>query len=632
MKPRNTPPIGTPSQRLGTPTRGASMRVTPPYGMTPPLTSVSAAEKAFVWLGVFQGLFFLLPLAPATSRLFGIALAIGTVLAIRHTPFSGKARKAVVVTLAAVAAAHFVLHLIGANGVYPFRVWQVAIILGYVTTFVAFAVSLTGVSVFSKAWMFCGVPAAMILVAEMVISGPDGFSMSAGTVEWVGTVAPDSNTGTYYAPNSTIKTLYPDNPRHYFEELSSLEKRWTLNTHSGSTAELLFPAERTGVLRVAIGTQPEMVSWQIELTQLPIRVQVNEQYELRFRARADSARSIFASVAQAHEPYASLGLYKEIRLGKEWQDFRVSFRSTATDRVAQLYFHLGAESPSVELSEITLRAMSNDRLVQADERVERSVSYRLNRLGCRGADVADSASRANTTHVVLLGDGSTMGVGVHQRDTYATRLQTLLNEGDGLTSSQETFDVFNCGAVGSSTDDQRKIFQRVAPTYNPNVVLLSVSPDDYHFSLDEGTLEQNAPRIRFAQLFHLWRVIESARQPKAPPPDLDPIVAGVRLIAADAQSAGARFGVVLFRTQQSDDWARLDSALTIGLRDLNIPILDLGQTLLPFGEQELMVDPRYDAHPNELAHRLAAEAVRKFLSENAMFARAGVTNRTESPK
>ena len=572
-----------------------------------------------MWLGVFQGLFFLLPLASTPSRLIGIALAIATLLAYRHGTISSAAtRTAVISGFAGVAAVNFVVHLQNANGIFPFRVWQIAIVLGYAITFIAFAVAFTRAVSFSMASVICGIPAVLLLVAEASVSGTDRPAVALGDVEWTGEVAPDLDKGTYFAPNTVVRSLYPANPRNYFEEPSTLKTRWKLNTQNGSVAELAFPDDRVGVIRVAIAHEPEKVDWHIELRQSPIRLQENAQYELRFRARADSVRSVFAAVALAYEPWSGLGFFSEFRIDTTWKSYARTFRSTASDSVARLFFNLGAELPSVELSDVSLRALSTGKEVQADVPVERSVTYRLNSQGCRGSDVPNRDSLANTRRILALGDGSTMGVGVHERDTYVSRLQSLLNEAPGRGSSRVTYDVLNCGAWGSSTSDQIKISKRAALAYHPNVVLLSVSPDDFQFSKDEGVPQQRPPEGQFARLFRVWGVITTARQPKVPPPDLSPIVAGLRQIATDVQASGAQFGVMLFRNRQGDDWTRLDSALATGLGDLNVPILDLGPTLLPFGERETMVDPRFDTHPNDLAHRLAAEALRKFLLEQGM--------------
>jgi hypothetical protein len=53
--------------------------------------------------------------------------------------------------------------------------------------------------------------------------------------------------------------------------------------------------------------------------------------------------------------------------------------------------------------------------------------------------------------------------------------------------------------------------------------------------------------------------------------------------------------------------------MTEGVRGAGIPVHDLGPALLELRRpEELTVHPT-DAHPNEIAHRLAAEEIERFL-------------------
>ncbi len=605
--------------RSGTPSRG-----------NPPVSPVDHGKARFVVvtltsLAVMQGLFFLLPTSSIASRLVGIALALGTLLAARVMQPASSARVAAMATLAMLIFANFTLHLVNTAPRYSFRVWQVAILLGYVCALLAALTSLARAIGFRQALIGWGSLAVLLLGVEAAIGGPDNFSGSVGRVEWEGTTPRDSVFGVRFAPNSVVKSLYPDNPRDYFDEPNDLQKRWTLSSFEGSKAQLVFAADSLGVMRVNITEAPGRETWHIALVQAPIRIAADGRYEVRFRVRADSPRTVFVLAGQAHEPWKNLGLFREIRVDTSWQAVTQTFRASESDQNARLYFDLGGDVPSVELSAVSMREVSTNRVIEAAVQKERSVTYRMNSEACRGVEAGNRDSLANSLRILSIGDGSSLGVGVHERDTYASRLQVLLNGAPGQGSSRVNYEVLNCGAWGSSTDDQRRIFARVVRAYAPDVVVLSVSPDDYRDSPDEGVPQFGNPEGKFARLFRVWGLVSTAGEADVPPPDYSPMVAGVREMATAAQTSGAKAAVMLFRSQQSDDWARLDSALSAGLRDLNVPILDLGPTLLPFGERALMVDPRVDVHPNDLAHRLASEALQKFLSEQ------GLLNRRSQP-
>jgi hypothetical protein len=67
-------------------------------------------------------------------------------------------------------------------------------------------------------------------------------------------------------------------------------------------------------------------------------------------------------------------------------------------------------------------------------------------------------------------------------------------------------------------------------------------------------------------------------------------------------------------------------------RELNVPHLDLVPVYQGLPPRQLVVN-RFDAHPNEFAHRLAAEALQKFLNENiAGQSHHAATNDTKAMK
>ena len=60
-------------------------------------------------------------------------------------------------------------------------------------------------------------------------------------------------------------------------------------------------------------------------------------------------------------------------------------------------------------------------------------------------------------------------------------------------------------------------------------------------------------------------------------------------------------------------------------REASIPLLDLEPILAPHADEGLTVS-LFDAHPNERAHELAAEAIQKFLRVDLNQAKSVKTN------
>ena len=89
---------------------------------------------------------------------------------------------------------------------------------------------------------------------------------------------------------------------------------------------------------------------------------------------------------------------------------------------------------------------------------------------------------------------------------------------------------------------------------------------------------------------------------------------------AEVRRTGARLVVVAFRhtTQPEDEWNALVRTVTAGLAGSDVPWLDLGQTLIPGHRLEEMVVHPIDGHPNEVAHKLAAQSIFQFLREQEL--------------
>src|SRR5581483_6417775 len=126
------------------------------------------------------------------------------------------------------------------------------------------------------------------------------------------------------------------------------EDVWTL-------PQLEFPLDVPHAMRVRIPRiTTDRIPWHIQLYRGTVAVVKNERYVLHFRARADGVRSIHAAVGRAHGDWASLGLYKEVWLSGEWQQFDLAFQATDDDSNSQIFFNLGQEAHDVEFSAVRL--------------------------------------------------------------------------------------------------------------------------------------------------------------------------------------------------------------------------------------------------------------------------------------
>ncbi len=137
---------------------------------------------------------------------------------------------------------------------------------------------------------------------------------------------------------------------------------WDLNTYGPNKATLIELPSDPNLRRVEVTQADTKDWWNIRLHHKPLIVVGQEWYSLRFRARADDVRSMGMAVTQAHGPGKILGLYRDVPLMRQWQDFEWEFRATEDDSNAQVAFYMGGWKVPVEITAIRLLKLSHKTL------------------------------------------------------------------------------------------------------------------------------------------------------------------------------------------------------------------------------------------------------------------------------
>jgi hypothetical protein len=497
----------------------------------------------------------------------------------------------------------------------------VAIVLSYLAT--ALTVILAGVVIsdpINAVLMSFSIVAA-IFVCETILELP-AFREKEGPLgpEWVGQLAPHPRLGMVYPPNSVLKTYYPDDPRGYFEMEDQRVSRWGLRVAGGSEASLVFPPDDPELVRIEIRRAETKSGFDIQLNQPRLKVKSNHRYTIAFRARADRPRSIVLGFSMAHEPWSGIGLYKRIKLTPEWQSFQEDFIATADDDNARIHFDAGDSDIPVELSSVSLRGLTEGDFIKPDlSHHQYFVSYKFNALGCRGRDYKIPRP-PGTGRILLLGDSFTLGVGVHEKDTFGNQLEHLLNERAEASASFSSYEVVNCGVSGFGTREERLFYEEFGAKYEPDIVLLvMVSNDDMSF-LDEVEKGYVLRRPgKFETLSHIWGKVEEYRH-RRPFPDYRASIDEIFQLDSEVRERGARLAVVIFRSSSdyggdynAKVWDHLTRSVMEGLRGTDIPLLDLGPSLLEKHPGEQLLVHEIDGHPNEIAHKTAAQEILEFL-------------------
>ena len=135
--------------------------------------------------------------------------------------------------------------------------------------------------------------------------------------------------------------------------IEAIEPRqaWHLMLEGDCQAQRLRTTERPDTVRVEI-LQSDPTPWCIRLVRSAVGLASEDRCTLRLSARSDRRRRIVIGVWQSHEPWDSLGLFREMELAPDWQTFEEEFAATGDDPDARVGFWLGGDDASVEFADV----------------------------------------------------------------------------------------------------------------------------------------------------------------------------------------------------------------------------------------------------------------------------------------
>jgi lysophospholipase L1-like esterase len=266
------------------------------------------------------------------------------------------------------------------------------------------------------------------------------------------------------------------------------------------------------------------------------------------------------------------------------------------------------------------------------------VESRYNSARYRGAEIP--APRPGVVRVFALGDSFTEGQGVKERETWPRVLGARLQEAE-----PGRWEVVNAGRRASDFPDLRAAFDELAE-HRPDVVVYAMVPNDAQRGRGleapaadlitggrEGVLRFDRLGVLEPRLWSIVRSRLAARRLTAAtlqwyrdlhgPPNADGWAATRAHLAGMAQAArqgGFRLVVVLWPLivgpREQRELEPVYEAMAAAVRDAGLPLHDLRPALAGHPAPSLWVHP-VDMHPNEEAHRLAADSLVPFVRAQA---------------
>ena len=246
--------------------------------------------------------------------------------------------------------------------------------------------------------------------------------------------------------------------------------------------------------------------------------------------------------------------------------------------------------------------------------------------------------------IAVIGDSFTAGVGVQVDDTYGAKLERLLNLNDGVPPVEVR--VF--AHSGTSTFQQRKILPE-ALACHPDIVILGICLNDaedwtHPLKIQRWRDEWMTPAPSRFQAFcsrhsrvasfmasRLWALGSSRRCVNYYRHLYDPAGAGIlrfqNAIGWFRDECAARqiaFVPVIFPLMSFDfspgryPMQFAHEAIHEACRQHAVPCLDLLPAFQGTSSLRMQAVPGIDPHPSEIAHRIAAESILKYLAEQRL--------------
>ena len=245
-----------------------------------------------------------------------------------------------------------------------------------------------------------------------------------------------------------------------------------------------------------------------------------------------------------------------------------------------------------------------------------------------------------TFRILVVGDSFTWGTGVYSDDTYPDRLQRRLN----ALEPEVPIEVIAWARPGWNTEQELEAVREELPRLQPDLMILSFVFNDPEPSV---YLERNERQKAFARrqptgrlttllyrrsrLYHTpFDRFENVRQRRnltafyhdsfRDGPAWRACVRALVGFRSLTQKKSVPLLLVVFpifdsELDESYPYRDLHQAVQRTAEGLDIPLLDLLPTFDGMEARRLAVVPFTDAHPNELAHRIASDRLMLYLLE-----------------
>ena len=239
--------------------------------------------------------------------------------------------------------------------------------------------------------------------------------------------------------------------------------------------------------------------------------------------------------------------------------------------------------------------------------------------------------------VSVVGDSFTFGPNMQLADTFPKKLEGFLNlNNDGIPA-----EVLNRGHSGYSTVNEVEVVKKTLGE-SPDLVLLQITLNDaepHILSAKERRELFEAPYLK-SRFFRVWSslgfllgrlhnnksrnaYIEYHSKFFFKEETLKAFQGAIHTMHEMCRNKGVPLAVILFPLfdfpiDERYPFTKVHSQIESVMKAQNLPFLDLRRAYQNIPHDRLQVIPGQDSHPNEIAHRIAAERLLAFLVQNKL--------------
>ena len=232
----------------------------------------------------------------------------------------------------------------------------------------------------------------------------------------------------------------------------------------------------------------------------------------------------------------------------------------------------------------------------------------------------------DTVRIAILGDSVAYGDRIDSREEiFSEILEYSLN-----LLGEKNFEVINFGVGGYNIVQEVELYNEKASRYNPDIIILAYvlnDPDDISMKITEKskfkTIISTLERIRFVNFFYDYSYALRKQEYDNKMDYIEYLhsekIEKVRSAFQELGNVDKRVVVVLFPVFSDFaeyKWEEEHDIIGNLAREMNFEFLDLFDAYSEFDAKDLRISKLDVYHPNELGHKIAADAIYDYLSDD----------------